>query len=40
MFENRVLGGMFGIKKDEVTGASENLRNEGFHKFYSLPGVT
>jgi hypothetical protein len=28
MFENRVLGEIFGIKRDEVTGTWKNLHND------------
>jgi hypothetical protein len=35
VFENRVLRGIFGPKRDEVTGDWRKLHNEEFHNFYS-----
>jgi hypothetical protein len=35
MFENRVLRGIFGPKRDEVTGDWRKLHNEELHNFYS-----
>jgi hypothetical protein len=37
VFENRVLRGIFGPKRDEVTGGRRKLPNEGFRNWYSLP---
>jgi hypothetical protein len=35
VFENRVLGRIFGPKRDEVTGDWRKLHNEEFHNLYS-----
>jgi hypothetical protein len=35
VFENRVLRGIFGSKRDEVTGERRRLRNEKLHDLYS-----
>jgi hypothetical protein len=35
VFENRVLWRIFGPKRDEVTGGSRKLYNEGLHNLYS-----
>jgi hypothetical protein len=35
MFENRVLRGIFGPKKDEVMEGWRKMRNEEFHCMYS-----
>jgi hypothetical protein len=35
--ENRVLRGVFGPKRDKVTGEWRKLRNEELHDLYSLP---
>jgi hypothetical protein len=40
MFENRVLGGMFGSKRDEVTGGWRKLHNEELHNLYSSLSIT
>jgi hypothetical protein len=37
VFENRVLRGIFGPKRDEVTGEWRKLHNEEMHNFYSSP---
>jgi hypothetical protein len=37
VFENRVLGGIFGGKRDGVTGEWRNLRNEDVHDLYCSP---
>jgi hypothetical protein len=39
MFENRVLRGIFGPKRDEVTGEWRKLHNEEFHDLYSSPSI-
>jgi hypothetical protein len=36
--KNRVLG-IFGPKRDEVTGRWRELHNEGFHELYSSPNI-
>jgi hypothetical protein len=38
-FENRVLGGIFGPKTDEVTGGWRKLHNEEFQNLYSSPSI-
>ena len=38
LFENRVLRGIFGPKRDEVTEV-EKLRNEELNDLYSLPNI-
>jgi hypothetical protein len=39
MFENRVLRGIFGPKRDEVTGEWRKLYNEQFNDLYSSPTI-
>jgi hypothetical protein len=39
VFENRVLRGIFGPKRDEVTGEWRKLHNEGLHNLYSSPDI-
>jgi hypothetical protein len=39
VFENRVLGRIFGPKRDEVTGELRKLHNEERNLFYSTPNV-
>jgi hypothetical protein len=39
VFENSVLGRIFGQMRDEVTGGWGELHNEEFHDFYSLPSI-
>jgi hypothetical protein len=39
VFENRVLRGIFGPKKDEVTGDWRKLRNEELRNLDSLPNI-
>jgi hypothetical protein len=38
-FENRVLGRIFGPKRDEVTGEWRKLHNEELHDLYSSPNI-
>jgi hypothetical protein len=37
--ENRVLRGIFGPKRDEVTGQWRKLHNTELHNLYSSPGI-
>jgi hypothetical protein len=39
VFENRVLRGVFGSKRDEVTGEWRKIRNEKLNDLYSLPNI-
>jgi hypothetical protein len=39
VFENRVLRGIFGPKRDEMTGGWRKLHNEKLHKLKSLPSI-
>jgi hypothetical protein len=39
VFENRVLGRIFGPKRDEVTGGWRKLHNEELHGLYSSTSV-
>ena len=39
VFENRVLGRVFGPKRDEVTGVWRKLHNEELNDLYSLPNT-
>jgi hypothetical protein len=39
VFENRVLGSIFGPKRDEVTGGRRKLHDEELHSFYSTPNI-
>jgi hypothetical protein len=39
VFENRVLRGIFGPKRDEVTGEWRNLHNEELRDLYSSPSI-
>jgi len=39
VFENRVLRGVFGSKRDEVTGEWRKLRNKELTDLYSLPNI-
>jgi hypothetical protein len=39
VFENRVLRGIFGPKRDEVTGEWRRLHNGELHKMYSSPDI-
>jgi hypothetical protein len=36
-FENMVLRGIFGLKRDEVIGDYRKLNNEELHNLYSSP---
>ena len=38
-FENRVLRGVFGPKRDEVTGEWKKIHNEELWDLYSLPNI-
>jgi hypothetical protein len=37
LFENRVLNRIFGLKRDDETGESRKLQNEGLQNLYSSP---
>jgi hypothetical protein len=39
VFENRVLRGIFGPKRYEVTGEWRKLHNEELHDLYSSPNI-
>jgi hypothetical protein len=39
VFENRVLRGIFGLKRDEVTGEWRKLHNEELRDLYSSPSI-
>jgi hypothetical protein len=39
VFENRVLRGIFGPKRDDVTGDWRKLHNEELHNLYSSPNI-
>jgi hypothetical protein len=39
LFEDRLLGGIFGPKRDEVTGEWIKLHNEELHNLYSPPDI-
>jgi hypothetical protein len=39
VFGNRVLRGIFGSKRDELTGGWRKLHNEELHNLYSLPSI-
>jgi hypothetical protein len=39
VFENRVLRGVFGLKRDEVTGEWRKLHNEELRDLYSSPSL-
>jgi hypothetical protein len=39
VFENRVLRGIFGPKRDEVTGEWRKLHNWEIHNFYPTPNI-
>jgi hypothetical protein len=37
VFKNRLLRGIFGLRKGEVTASWKDLHNEKFHNLYLLP---
>jgi hypothetical protein len=39
LFENRVLGRIFGPKRDEVIGSWRKLHNEELHNLYCSPSI-
>jgi hypothetical protein len=39
VFENRVLGDVFGPKRDEVTGEWRKLHNEELHTLYCSKNI-
>jgi hypothetical protein len=39
VFENRVLRGIFGPKRDEVIGGWRKLHNEELHNLYCSPSI-
>jgi hypothetical protein len=39
VFENRVLRGIFGLKRDEVTRVCRELHNKGLRDLYSSPSI-
>jgi hypothetical protein len=39
VFENRVLRGIFGLRKGEVTGGWRKLNTEEFHNLYFSPNI-
>jgi hypothetical protein len=39
VFDNRVLRGIFGPKRDEVTGEWRKLHSEELHNLYSSPDI-
>jgi hypothetical protein len=39
LFEKRVLGRIFGTKREEVTGEWRRLHNGEFHYFYSFRNI-
>jgi hypothetical protein len=39
LFENRVLRGVLGLKRDEVTGEWRKLHNQELNDLYSLPNI-
>jgi hypothetical protein len=39
VFENRVLRGIFGLKRDEVIGGWRKLHNEELHAVYCSPSI-
>ena len=39
MFENRVLGRIFGLRRDKITGEWRKLYNEELNDLYSSPNI-
>jgi hypothetical protein len=39
VFQSRVLRGIFGPKRDEVTGEQRKLHNEDLHDLYCSPNI-
>jgi hypothetical protein len=39
VFENRVLRGIFGLKRDGVIGGWRTLHNEELHDLYCSPSI-
>jgi hypothetical protein len=39
VFDNRVLKGIFGLKRDEVIGGWRKLHNEELHNLYCSPSI-
>ena len=39
VFENRLIRGIFGPKRDEVTGEWRKLHNEELNDLYSSPNI-
>jgi hypothetical protein len=39
VFENRVLTGIFGPKREEVVGSWRRLHNEELHYLYASPNI-
>ena len=39
VFENRVLRGIFGLERDEVTGELRKLHNEELNDLYCSPNI-
>jgi hypothetical protein len=39
VFESRVLKGIFGPRRDKVTGDWKKLHNEELHNLYSSPSI-
>jgi len=38
-FENKVLRGIFGSKRDEMTGTGKKLYNEELNDLYYIPNI-
>jgi hypothetical protein len=39
VFQNRVLRGIYGLKRDEMIGGWRKLHNEELHNLYSSPSI-
>jgi hypothetical protein len=39
VFQNEVLRGILGLKRQDVTGDWRRLQNEELHNFYSSPNI-